>query len=69
MNMVEVNEVKYILSNEEIATFLNQEVYSDMIMDEEMDAIMPEDDVFALLCEAINDEPMFSESLLEFLNE
>ena len=69
MNMVEVNGVNYIISNEEIATFLNEYVYTDMIMDEEMDTITPADDVFALLCEAINDEPMFSESLLEFLNE
>ena len=69
MNKVQINGVNYIVSNEEIATFLNQEVYTDMIMDEEMDAITPADDVFALLCEAINDEPMFSESLLEFLNE
>ena len=69
MNMVEVNGINYVLSNEEIATFLNQEVYSDMIWDGEMDTITPEDDVFALLHEVINDEPMFGKSLLEFLNE
>ena len=69
MNKVEINNVNYIISNAEVAQFLNEYVYSDMIMDGEMDAITPADDVFALLCEAINDEPMFSESLLGFLNE
>ena len=69
MNKVQISGVNYIVSNEEIATFLNQEVYSDMIWSEEMDVITSEDDVFALLCETINDEPMFGESLLEFLND
>lgn len=69
MNKVEINNVNYVISNAEVATFLNEYVYTDMIMDEEMDTITPEDDVFALLHEVINDEPMFSESLLEFLSE
>ena len=69
MNTVQINEVNYIISNTEVAQFLNEYVYVDMVEDGEMDAITPTDDVFALLCEAINDEPMFNESLLEFLNE
>ena len=69
MNTVQINEVNYIISNTEVAQFLNEYVYVDMVEGGEMDTITPADDVFALLCEAINDEPMFSESLLEFLNE
>lgn len=67
MNLVSIFGREYVLSDNDIAEFLNSYVYIDMVEGGEMDAITPSDDVFAMLCEAINDEFYFSQSLLQFL--
>lgn len=67
MNLVSIFGREYVLSDKDIAEFLNSYVYIDMVEGGEMDAITPSDDVLAMLCEAINDEFYFSQSLLEFL--
>lgn len=69
MNLVSINGKEYVASNEEVAQFLNSHVYVDMIEDECMDAITPNEGVFDMLCEAVNDEPYFGKMLLEFLSE
>lgn len=69
MNKVEINNVNYVISNEEVAQFLNDYVYIDMIEDEEMEAFEAQDNAFGLLCEAVNDEPYFGKMLLEFLSK
>lgn len=67
MNLVSIFGREYVLSDEVIAEFLNSYVYIDMVEGGEMEAITPNEQVFELLCEAINDEFYFSQSLLEFL--
>ena len=69
MNSISIFGREYVLSDNDIAEFLNSYVYIDMVDGGEMDAVTPSDDVFAMLCEAINDEFYFSQSLLQFLSE
>lgn len=69
MNSISIFGREYVLSDNDIAEFLNSYVYIDMVEGGEMDAVTPSDDVFAMLCEAINDEFYFSQSLLQFLSE
>ena len=69
MNTVQINEVNYVINNAEVAQFLNEYVYIDMIEDEEMEAFEARDNAFGLLCEAVNDEPYFGKMLLEFLSK
>ena len=69
MNSISIFGREYVLSDNDIAEFLNSYVYIDMVEGGEMDAVTPSDDVFAMLCEAINDEFYFSQSLLQFFSE
>lgn len=67
MNLISIFGREYVITDNDIAEFLNSYVYIDMVEGGEMDAITPTDNVFELLCEAINDEFYFSQSLLQFL--
>lgn len=67
MNLISIFGREYVISDNDIADFLNSYVYIDMVEGGEMESITPTDNVFELLCEAINDEFYFSQSLLQFL--
>ena len=69
MNLININGRDYVMSNGEVAEFLNEYVYTDMIMDEEMDALEPYDGIFELLEDAIYDTyGAFDKSLIDFMN-
>lgn len=67
MNIMSIFGREHTITDNDIAEFLNSYAYIDMVEGGEMDAITPGDDMFALLCEAVNDEFYFIQSLLEFL--
>lgn len=69
MNLININGRDYVMSNGEVAEFLNEYVYTDMIMDEEMDALEPYEGIFELLKDAIYDTyGAFDKSLIDFMN-
>ena len=69
MNAININGKDYVMSNGEIAQFLNDNIYIDMIEGGEMEPLEAQDNALELLCEAISDEPYFGKMLLDFVNE
>ena len=71
MKIISLDARDYAISNEQIAQFLNEYVYSDMIWDECMEPIEADDDnAFELLVEAVSDScGTLYRPLLDFLSE